>query len=114
MDKNHDFFVYTKRLVASGSVSIKAVYISSVIIGTDGINDPVVTCYNDTDANTAANRVIPPVTYSASVNGMNGATFAKIKRYDNGFYVNISNLGSGEVMVDYRELDDLPEHAHPN
>jgi hypothetical protein len=92
----------SKRLTASGLVCLGHCYLSGVIVGTDGINDPVVAVYDAVDASDATKRIIPSVAYDSFALGINGVTFQFIKECFTGLYVSISNLGSGEVVVDYR------------
>ena len=66
--------------------------------------------YNDTSAGTAGNRIVPSVTYDASALGINGFILQFGKKFTTGLYVAISNIGSGEVIVDYRAANDLVPH----
>lgn len=105
----HHTYSKVKRLTTSGAVSANPCFIYAILIGTDGSNDPVVALYNDTDANTAANRVFPSNTYDASALGVNGAVFGDNPIYcATACYCSISNIGTGEVIILYRDKDDVP------
>lgn len=93
------------RLTASGLVFTGHVYLAALLIGTDGTNDPVVAVYDDVDGDTAGNKIIPANTYDASALGLNGVVFPFMLDCTTGIYVTISDLGTGEVMVAYREVD---------
>ena len=88
----------------TSSVLVKTGYsrIIALLIGTDGTNDPVVTVYDDT-SNTAGTEAIPTCTYDASALGLNGAIFGRDGAIECqvGIYVEISNLGTGEVILYY-------------
>lgn len=93
------------RLTASALVYTGRCYLASLIVGVDGVNDPVVGVYNDTDGSTAGNRVIPSVTYDATILGISGVVLQFMKDCTTGLYVSVANIGSGEVIVDYRPID---------
>ncbi|MHA2135396.1 MAG: hypothetical protein ACW99J_16165 [Candidatus Thorarchaeota archaeon] len=102
-----------QRRTTDGSVTTKAAYLAGVLIGKDGSNDPVITVYNDSDAATAANKVVPTNTYDASALGMDGVMLGFALRCDNGIYVDVDSLGTGEVIFYYRDLDSIPRsQAH--
>jgi len=100
-------YANVKKLTESGSVTTGVGVLFSLLIGTDGVNDPVIAVYDDTDATTAANRIIPSITYDASALGLNGVVLQFAKKFTTGLYVNITNIGSGEVSVDYRKENDM-------
>jgi len=65
------------------------------LVGTDGVNDPEITIYNNTAA--TGEKVIPTNTYDAALLGINGVT--GISQYcDKGLYLSIA-LGAGAVEV---------------
>jgi len=105
--KNARIYADVSYLTASALVNTGAGFLFSILIGTDGVNDPVVTAYNDTDGSTAANRIVPITTYDASALGINGFVLQFAKKFTTGLYVSIANLGSGEVTVDYRAVGSL-------
>ena len=106
-----NIFLTPSRLTATATVSTDPVWVGAFIVATDGVNDPVVAAYNDTDALTAGNRVIPSCTYDASVLGLNGFTLGFMTDFDTALHVTISNLGTGEVMIFYRTKSDLSKYA---
>jgi len=92
------------RLTSSGLVYNGHCYLASVLVGTDGVNDPAIGVYNDINGDTEAQRVVPSVTYDAELLGLNGVVYNFLIDCCVGIYVSISNLGSGEVIVSYRTL----------
>lgn len=97
----------TSYLTASALIHTGAGFLFTVLIGTDGVNDPVVAAYNDTDGDTAGNRIVPLTTYDASALGINGFVLQFAKKFTTGLYISISNLGAGELVVDYRTVGSL-------
>lgn len=77
-------------------------FLFSMLIGTDTINDPVVSIHDALNGDTAANEIIPSNTYDASVLGINGLVLHFAKHFSTGLYVKIANMGSGSVIADYR------------
>jgi len=65
-------------------------------VGTDGLNNPTVTIYDNTSA--AGNEVVPTAEYDASVLGMNGGLGVQVLCV-NGLYVEISFAGAGATEV---------------
>jgi len=100
-------YTKTARITESASICTGSGFLFSILVGTDNTNDPVVAAYDDTDATTAANRIIPSVTYDASVLGLNGVVMQFPKKFTTGLYIAIANIGSGEVVIDYRQENDL-------
>lgn len=103
------YLVYanTTRITESSLIHTGEGYLFSILIGTDTVNDPVIAVYDDTNSDTAGNRIIPSNTYDASALGINGVVLKFAKQFSNGLYVNISNIGSGEVVVGYRTRSSL-------
>lgn len=60
---------------------------------------------------TAANKVLPSITYDSSRLGLNGFESSYWINCENGLYVAVSNLGSGEVVVFWHERYDMPMTA---
>lgn len=81
---------------ASGLVYSGACILHGYLVGTNGVNDPEVTIYDNTAA--SGNEAIPTCTYDASLLGMNGATGLKV-RCKNGLYLAITCAGAVEVTV---------------
>ncbi len=96
-----------ERVTASTLIYTGAGFLMSVLIGTDGVNDPVVAVYDYTDATDPTKRIIPSTTYDASALGLNGVVLQFVKRFSTGLYVNIANIGNGEVILDYRRLTQV-------
>ncbi len=90
------------RATASAAIYTGAGFIFSMLIGTDTVNDPVVSVHDAVNGDTAANEIIPSNTYDASILGINGAVFHFAKHFSTGLYVKIANIGSGSVVIDYR------------
>ena len=68
------------------------------LLGTDGVNDPVITIFNNTEA--SGEEVIPTCTYDSSALGLNGVT--GIMQYcDKGLYLEITCAGTVEVVPQY-------------
>jgi len=84
-------------------------FVGSLLIGTDGTNDPVVTVYNALSA-VSGTEIIPTTTYDASALGLNGLETSYLKECGIGCYVEISNLGTGEVVIGYRADDGTKIH----
>lgn len=97
----------TERIVESTLIYTGKGFLFSILIGTDTINDPVVAVYDDTDGDTAGNRIIPSNTYDASALGINGVVLKFAKKFSTGLYVSITNIGNGDVIVDYRTLNSM-------
>lgn len=93
-----------KRIIVSTLIHDGPCYLASILIGTDDINDPVVAAYNDADASDPTTKVIPSATYDAAIMGLNGVVLKFMKDCNTSLYVSISNIGSGEVVVDYRPI----------
>jgi len=95
------------RITAATLIYTGSGFLMSMLIGTDGVSDPVIAIYDDTDAATAANKIMPSNTYDASTLGINGVVMKFAKKFSTGLYVDISNMGNGEVVIDYRKGIDL-------
>lgn len=102
-----NFYATPVRLEASALVHTGRGVIMSLLVGTDGVNDPVVAVHDDIDGDTAANEILPSATYDASALGINGVVLKFAKKYTTGLYVKLANMGSGAVVVDYRTQGTL-------
>jgi hypothetical protein len=91
------------RITASGAIYASPCVLYGILVGTDSVNDPTVAAYNDSDGNTAANRVVPPTVIDASLLGFNGF-FNTERGIDcrKALYVTVSGLGTGEVHIYWR------------
>ena len=83
----------------SGIIYTGPCNLTSFLLGTDGINDPVITIYDGLD-NTGT-EIIPTATYDASAIGINGAIFHWAKKCIIGIYLEIACDGAVEVVCDY-------------
>jgi len=86
------------KFTASGIVCTGPCVFMGFLLGTDGVNDPVITLYNGTD--NSGQEIVPTCTYDASAYGLNGCT--GIHQYcDKGLYVEITCAGTVEVVIQY-------------
>lgn len=90
------------RLTASAEVYGSPCVLVGFLIATDGGNSPAVTAYNDIDASTAGNKIMPPVVVSSDSQEFVGFFPALPILCRTALYVNISDLGTGEVFVYWR------------
>ena len=104
---NTKVYADTSYLTSSTLIHTGAGVLFTILIGSDGVNDPVVAAYDDTDGNTAANRIVPLTTYDASALGINGFVLQFAKKFTTGLYISIADIGAGEVVVDYRTVGSL-------
>jgi len=93
-----------QRLTASATVSADPSVLVGILVATDGVNSPTVVAYNDTDGNTAANRVTPPVVVDSGSQEFVGFFPGVPIRCRSALHITIANLGSGEVMVFWRTM----------
>lgn len=94
------YSVASKKLSESGMVYTGESLLTSMLIGTDGVNDPTITIYDGTD-NTGIEKV-PTTTYDSSALGLNGFILSFPKEFKTGIYVEITCSGTVEVVVDYK------------
>ena len=97
----------SSRITASTLIFTGDCVLISLLVGVDGVNDPVVGIFNALDGADPTKRVVPSVTYDASALGLNGYMAAFVKRCRTGLFISIANIGSGEVIVDYRTMASL-------
>ena len=91
---------FYKKLTESGiATSHKNVILDSVLVGTDDVNDPVVTGFDGTD-NTGG-ECVPTATQPADKKGWFGLIKYNCLCRD-GIYIEISGSGTVEVMVLWR------------
>jgi len=86
---------------ATGLVYSGKCMLHGFLIGTDGVNDPTITVYNNTEE--SGDEAIPTCTYDASQLNLNGATGLKVY-CDKGLYISISCSGAVEVVLFYAPL----------
>ena len=95
------------RIAASGgagaaeTVTSQPAILTGYTIHSDNSNDPTVTIYNDTDALTAANQVLPPTTFEATNKGIEGVVDDPII-CENGIHVVIACSGTAYAMIRWR------------
>lgn len=86
------------KITASALVLTGAGLFRGILIGTDGVNDPVVTVFDNIEA--SGEEIIPTTTFDASALGLNGVT--GLNRYvQNGIYILIACVGAVEVVPEY-------------
>jgi hypothetical protein len=86
------------KITASGIVHTGPCVFQGFLMGTDGINDPTVTIYNNTAA--SGEEVVPTCTYDAAAYGLNGVT--GLNQYcDKGLYIEIAGAGAVEIVVQH-------------
>lgn len=92
------------RVCSHGStVAVTKVVLTSILIGMDKTNDPLITVYHGVD--NTGQEIVPTNTYDASQLGINGLILYYAKKCPLGIYVEIT-LGAGdvEVVVDYAPM----------
>jgi hypothetical protein len=97
--------IYTKptRIQASTVIHDVPCFLMKIVIGSDGTNNPVVAAYNEEDNSaTAGKEILPSQTYDAVALGMNGVVYQFAEYCDAGLYIEITNLGTGSVVVSSR------------
>jgi len=86
------------KFTASGIVHTGPCVFRGFLLGTDGVNDPVITVYNGLD--NSGQEIVPTCTYDASAYGLNGCT--GVEQYcDAGLYLEITCAGAVEVVVQH-------------
>ena len=105
-----NLYMSPTRIVTTTTIHSAACYLASILVGTDGVSDPVVAVYNNTSA-VDTTRIIPSVTYDASALGLNGVVMEFLTKCTTGLHVVVSNLGSGEVIINSRLASDMSKYA---
>lgn len=95
------------RATASALIYTGPGYFFSLLIGTDGSNDPVIAIHDALNGDTATNEIVPSTTYDASLLGINGLVLHFAKHFKTGLYAKIANIGTGSIVVNYRPQDSL-------
>ncbi len=71
-----------------------------LLLGTDGVNDPVITVYDG--LTNAGHEIVPTCTYDASTLGLNGVTGITPGVYcEHGIYIEVTCAGTVEVVPHY-------------
>ena len=91
----------SKRIAASTLIFTGRGFVGSLLIGTDGTTDVIVTVYDALSA-VSGTEVIPTTKYDASALGLNGLETTYLKECVTGCYVEITDIGTGEVVIGYR------------
>jgi len=88
------------KISASAIVNTGKCVFRGFLLGTDGVNDPVITVYNGLD--NSGGEIVPTCTYDASALGLNGVTGIDPGIYcDVGLYIEITCAGAVEVVPHY-------------
>lgn len=88
------------KITSSTAVYTGACEFRGFLLGTDGVNDPVITIYNGTS--NAGGEIVPTSTYDASQLGLNGVTGLQPGVHcDTGIYIEITCEGTVEVVPYY-------------
>jgi hypothetical protein len=86
------------KFTASGIIHTGPCVFMGFLLGTDGVNDPVITVYDGLD--NTGQEIVPSCTYDASAYGLNGCT--GIHQYcTTGLYIEITCVGAVEVVVQH-------------
>ena len=80
-------------LVLSGAGAFRG-----FLLGTDGVNDPVITVYDRLTA--SGEEMVPTCTFDASALGLNGVTGIN-RDVANGIYIEITCAGTVEVVPEF-------------
>jgi len=85
------------KIISSTTVFTGACSFRGFLIGTDGVNDPVITIYDGTS--NAGAEIVPTATYDASQLGLNGVTGLNPGvKCNTGLYIEITCDGTVEVV----------------
>ena len=94
--------LWHKKLSASGLIISGPCVFGGFLLGTDAVNDPTVTVFDN--ITNAGDEIVPTSEYDASIKGLNGASLQNPIRCDNGIYVEITTSGVCEVTAFYKDL----------
>lgn len=96
-----------KKMSASGVVCAEECFYGGFVLGTDGVNNPTITIY-DNAAAASGTELTPTAEYDATLLGLNGHEKGKVTIANNGIYFEM-NAGGGahEATVYYRETSDI-------
>ena len=97
---------------SSGVVYAGPCIFHGFLVGTDGIDDPVITIY-DHASKAEGQEVVPTTTYDASMLGLNGATGIN-QLCAIGIYLEITCSGTVEVNVQYTPCRYVPDQFAPS
>jgi len=98
---NHPLSQAPVKKTSSAVVYTGACVFNGFLIGTDGVNDPTITFYDNTAA--SGEEIIPTCVYDASALGLNGVT--GINQYcSTGIYLEITCSGTVEVVPQYTPI----------
>jgi hypothetical protein len=87
------------KLTASGQVYTGSCLLDGYLVGTDGVNDVTISCYDNTSA--AGTELAPTVTYDAAKQGISGFFARRPVKAAKGIYIEITCAGSCEVFGYY-------------
>jgi hypothetical protein len=95
----------TTKITESGIVVAEPCIFGGFFIGTDEVNHPVITVYDNASA-ASGEELVPSNKYDATLLGLNGAIgFSVLAR--NGIYVEITTAGACEVTVLHHLLSQM-------
>ena len=92
------------KITESGVVYAGPCIFHGFLLGTDGVNDPTITIYDNASA-ASGQEVVPTQTFDASALGLNGVT-GIYQLCDNGIYIEITCAGAVEIIPQYAPCID--------
>ena len=96
---------YHVKKTVSGLIITGESHFYGFTLGTDGVNDPTVTLYDNTAA--SGNEIVPTTTYDASALGLSGMLLGHAVYCRNGIYVELSAVGTKEIVIYYRLASEM-------
>lgn len=92
--------VEAKTITSSQAISSVSSEFVGMLIGTDGVNDPSITVYDNSVP--GGDEIVPTNTYDASRYDLNGVVLPFKVNCSDGIYVAITCAGNVEVTVFWR------------
>lgn len=102
---NIDIIYTPVKKTASGIVIADLCVFGGFLLGTDGVNNPTITVF-DNDSEASGEELVPTVEYDATALGLNGVSGIKLLA-QNGIYIEISCSGNCEATVFYARISRL-------
>lgn len=87
---------------SSGVVYAGPCVFHGFLISTDGVNDVIVTFYDNASA-ASGQEIVPTNTYDATAKALNGATGMKV-RCQNGIYLELTCAGMAGIVPQFAPL----------
>ena len=101
-----DIIFDTVKKTATGIVVAEPCVFGGFLLGTEGVNDPTITIYDNASA-ASGEELVPTNEYDASLLGLNGAVGFRVHA-KNGIYIEIdAGGGNCEVTVMYARINRL-------